>query len=81
MRSDVATAKSSALPAQLVDALFDVPVLTIPRARDLLDVTHRAATVHVERLAALGILTEVDYGRRPRTFIAPEIIRIAGEES
>jgi Fic family protein len=80
MRGDVATAKASALPALLVDALFDVPVLTIPRARALLDVTHRAATVHVERLVALGILTEVGHGRRPRTFVASEIIRIAGEE-
>lgn len=81
MRGDVATAKASALPALLVDALFDVPVLTIPRARALLDVTHRAATVHVERLVALGILTEVGHGRRPRTFVASEIIRIAGEET
>ena len=81
MRVDVATAKASALPALLVDALFDVPVLTIPRARALLDVTHRAAAVHVERLVALGILTEVGHGRRPRTFTAQEILRVAGEES
>lgn len=80
MRGEVATTKASALPARLVDALFDVPVLTIPRARDLLTVTHRAATVHIERLVALGILTEIDHGRRPRTFIAPDILRIAGEE-
>jgi len=79
MRGDVATAKSSALPALLVDALFDVPVLTIPRARTVLDVTHRAATIHVERLVALGILTEVGRGRRPRTFIAHGILRVATE--
>jgi hypothetical protein len=59
MRYEVATVKSSTLPARLVDALFDVPVMTIPRAGDLLGVTHRAATQHVERLVALGILKEI----------------------
>ena len=74
MREEVATVKSSALPAKLVDALFDVPVMTIPRAKELLGVTHRAATQHVERLVALGMLKEIDLGRRPRRFIAPGIM-------
>ena len=74
MRDEVATVKSSALPAKLVDALFDVPVMTIPRAKDILGVAHRAATQHVERLVALGMLKEIDLGRRPRRFIAPGIM-------
>jgi Fic family protein len=74
MREEVATVKSSALPAKLVDALFDVPVMTIPRAKELLGVTHRAATQHVERLVTLGMLKEIDLGRRPRRFIAPGIM-------
>jgi hypothetical protein len=57
-----------------VDALFDVPVMTIPRAKELLGVTHRAATQHVERLVTLGMLKEIDLGRRPRRFIAPGIM-------
>jgi len=57
-----------------VDALFDVPVVTIPRAKELLGVTHRAATQHVERLVTLGMLKEIDLGRRPRRFIAPGIM-------
>lgn len=74
MREEVATVKSSALPARLVDALFDVPVTTIPRAKDLLGVTHRAATRHVERLVAQGMLEEIDLSRRPRRFIEPGIM-------
>ncbi len=77
MRDEVATVKSSGLPAKLVDALFDVPAMTIPRAKDLLEVTHRAATQHVERLVALGMLQEINLGRRPRRFIAPGIIAAA----
>jgi len=76
MRDQVATARSSALPMKLVDALFEVPVMTIPRAKDLLGVTHRAATQHVERLVALGMLTEIDHGRRPRRFVAAGIMAV-----
>ena len=80
MRDEVATVRSSGLPAKLVDALFDVPVMTIARAKGLVGVTHRAATQHVERLGALGILQEIDLGRRPRRFIAPGIMAAAESE-
>ena len=76
MRDDVATVKSSALPAKLVEALFDVPVMTIPRAQALLGVTHRSATQHVERLVALGMLAEINHGHRPRRFIALGIMAV-----
>jgi Fic family protein len=74
MRQRVTTARSSGLLPRLVDALFDVPVLTIPRAQDILDVTHRAATLNIDKLVDAGIVHEIGHGRRPRTFIAPAII-------
>jgi cell filamentation protein, protein adenylyltransferase len=81
MRDGVATAKSSALPARLVDALFDVPMLTLPRAQEILGVTHRTATLNVEKLVRLGYLREIDDARRRRLFIAPEIMRVVSEDT
>lgn len=53
--------------------------MNIPQTRDLLDVTHRAVTVHVERLVALEgwILTEVatDGGHGPSSPTRPSASR------
>lgn len=76
MRAQVATARSSALAPALVDALFDGPVMTIARARELLDVSHRAATLNIEKLVDAGILVEVRPGRRPRLFLAQRVIDV-----
>lgn len=76
MRDGVATAKASALPARLVDALFEIPVLTLARAQQILGVTHRAATLNVEKLVHLGYLDEVQDERRRRLFIATQIMRV-----
>lgn len=73
-RQRVATARSSGLPALLVDKLFRVPALTIPRAQALLGVTHRAATLNVEKLLSAGILREVPGRGRTRAFIAPGVL-------
>lgn len=76
LRDLAATSRASASAMRLVDALFDVPMMTIPRARDVLGVTHRAASMNVDKLVKLGILREVRLGRRPRLFVAPEIMRV-----
>jgi Fic family protein len=74
MREQTATGRASASAMRLVDALFDVPMLTIPRAQRVLGVTHRAASLNIDKLIDLGILQEVRHGRRPRLFIAPAIM-------
>jgi cell filamentation protein, protein adenylyltransferase len=76
-RARVTTARASSLLPQLVDALFVTPALTIGRAREVLRVTHRAATLAVERLVTAGLLAEVDAPGRTRLFRAPEIIAAA----
>lgn len=76
MRKQTATGRASASAMRLVDALFDVPVITIPRAKTLLGVTHRAASLNIDKLVELEILREVQHGRRPRLFIAPEVMRV-----
>jgi Fic family protein len=71
-------ARASALLLQLADHLFDTPVITIPEAQRLLDVTYRSAKLNVEKLVNAGILDrvgEADYGK---TFIASEILEVVG---
>jgi Fic family protein len=73
-RERLSTARSSGLLLKLVDALFESPVMTIARARDLTEVTHRAATLNVEKLVAARILRELSRPSRPRIFLADEVI-------
>jgi len=75
-RQRVATARSSGLLGVLVDELFRVPALTINRARDLLDVTHRAATQNIEKLVTAGILVEVAQRGRTRQFVAADVMNV-----
>lgn len=53
--------RSSALQLALIDALFERPVLSIPQAADILDVSYQSAKNNVERLrdAEANILTEI----------------------
>jgi len=74
MRAQAATGRTSASIGRLVDALFDIPIITIPRAQKILEVTHRAATQNIDKLVGLGILRETRHGKRPRLFIAPEVM-------
>jgi Fic family protein len=73
-RAKLSTARSSGLLLTLVDALFESPVMTIRRAQDLTKVTHRAATLNVEKLVAAGILRELPRPTRPRIFFAEHVI-------
>ncbi|MBM4430800.1 MAG: hypothetical protein FJ026_10720 [Chloroflexi bacterium] len=69
-------ARISALALRLADALFSAPIITIPQAQRLLQVTYRSAQMNVQRLVQAGILQlagEASYGR---TCIATEIMNI-----
>jgi len=74
MRRQVSAVRSSGSAAKLVDALFDIPVITISRAQLVLDMTHRAASLNIAKLVDLGILTEIHHERRRRLFIASEVM-------
>lgn len=73
-RAKLSTARSSGLLLTLVDALFESPVMTIRRAQDLTEVTHRAAMLNVEKLVAAGIVRELSRPARPRIFFAEHVI-------
>jgi Fic family protein len=74
MRGRIATPRASALPAILVDSLFETPMMTIPQAAILLGVTRRSAAAHIDRLIDADVLTEIEHGRRPRLFVATDIM-------
>lgn len=75
-RHRIATARSSALLGALVDTLFQSPAVTIRRVREILGITHRAASLNVDKLVDEGILTEVTGRQRDRVYLATEIVRL-----
>jgi len=73
-RRRLATPRASALLPALVDGLFASPAITIGEAAKALNVTHRSATVNIEKLVSAGVLQEVEMVGKRRRFIAGEII-------
>jgi Fic family protein len=61
---------------QLVDSLFERPILTIPLAQSLLGVSYPAAKNTVEKLVAAGILTRVAGASNPKVYVAADIMRL-----
>lgn len=80
-RSRVTGVRSSSLLPHLVDALFATPALTINTARQLLGVSHRAATIHITKLIDIGLLVEIPASGRIRRFIAREILAVVNGEA
>jgi Fic family protein len=73
--SRLQAARASALPIKLVDCLFMSPVMTVVGAMHELGVTHRAASLIVEKLMAAKILTPMTpEATRNRLFLAVEIL-------
>jgi Fic family protein len=67
-------ARSSALLLQLVDRLFEYPVLSIPAAARFLKVTQRSGAQLIKKLVGAGILTEMTGRERYRLYAAKEVI-------
>ena len=76
----LAQTRASALLLRLADNLFAVPILTIPEARKYLSVSYPTAKNNVEKLIDAGILRQLGEASYGKTFFAPEIIQIIGED-
>jgi Fic family protein len=75
------SARASALPIKLVDCLFTSPAMTVVRGTHELAVTHRAASLIVDKLVAAKILTPMTpEATRNRLFFASEIIDLLQAE-
>jgi Fic family protein len=75
-RSKFHEARSSALLLQMVDRLFEYPVVSIPAAAAFLNVTHRSGAKIIGRLVEAGILMEMTGRERYRLYAAREIITV-----
>jgi Fic family protein len=62
---------------RILESLFASPVITVPQARDLTEVTYPTAKSDLDRLVTLGILAEGPTDMTPRFLAAPEIIAVA----
>jgi Fic family protein len=72
--------RTSALLLRLADNLFSLPVLTIPEAQKCLNVTYKSAKSNVEKLVEAGILRQMESTSYRKSYYAPEIIQIIGED-
>jgi Fic family protein len=73
----VSASGGSARFHRISETLFTSPVITVPQAKALTDVTYPTAKAGLDRLWALGILAEGPADRTPRFLSAPEIIEVA----
>jgi Fic family protein len=65
---------------EIIEGLFDTPVVTIPYLKTRFGVHYQTAQKDVEMLLKLGILKDVP-NRYPRSFYSPELMRIAYSDS
>ncbi len=71
------TTSGSGRVHQIVDGLFQTPMITIPTIRNEMDVSYPTAKGDVEYLVNAGILAPLDVQSRPKVFYAPGIFSIA----
>lgn len=69
-------ARASALLIRLADSLFESPIITIPEAQRMLDVTYHSARGNVEKLCEAGILQQMGEASYGKTFIARKIMEL-----
>ena len=68
------TAKASASTIRLAEYLFEVPIITIPHAQRVLDMSYRGAQRVVEKLLELGMLMPSDERVYGKNFVARDIL-------
>ena len=75
-RHRVRRLRSPRFPLQLIDEMFQAPLVTAGHVARLLNVTPRSAQQIIGKLTTAGILREVTGRRRNRRYAAPEIIEV-----
>ena len=73
-------ARASALLLRLADCLFTSPIITIPEAKRLLNVTYPSAQRSVEKLVRARVLRPVDDASYGKTYLAEEILDIIADK-
>lgn len=69
------TKGKSSLTLKLIDHLFSRFVITIPLAKEVLNVSYTSAQLHVERLVKAGVLVQANKGNYDKVYIANAILK------
>ncbi len=77
-RAQVTERRATALTLRLVDYLFETPVLTIPRAQQILGVTYNSARLNVDKLVQSGILRQVGGELYGKVYMAEGVLEVIG---
>jgi Fic family protein len=75
-REDLTGAGGSAKLLKLADHLFERPIISIPDAQAVLEMTYRGAQLNVEKLVEANILAQTDDRAYNKLFAAEDIFRI-----
>ncbi len=70
------TARTSALLLKLLDHLFGTPMVNLASVRGLLRTGPQSAQAAIDKLIALGILTEITGHQRNRVYVARDVVAI-----
>lgn len=65
---------------QLLDRLFESPMISIPQWSDIYEISYPTARNDIQRLMNAGILGEYLGSERPKIYLASEILNIAYED-
>lgn len=73
-RKQLVEINGSAKLQSLVDALFDKPVITIPKAAEMMQTSYPTAASGIQKLVQLGILEELDYTQHPKEYMCVQVV-------
>ena len=62
---------------RLIEHLFETPVINVPQAAKMLEVTYPTAKADIELLQKARILADSQLPNRPRIYFAPEILKFS----
>ncbi|MFN0243635.1 MAG: Fic family protein [Planctomycetota bacterium] len=77
LRAAVTGPRSSSLMLELIDDLFERPVISVKRACALLDITHTAVRRHLAKLVDLGVIEPLPDIGREQYWIARRILAVS----
>ena len=79
-RTQLAQARVSSSTLRLMEKLFSIPILDIPKAQQYLEVSYKTAKRAVMKLIEKGILIQLDEGKYKKTYYSPDIISVVMSE-
>ena len=79
-RERVQAQRSAGAMFDLIDQLFELPYLTVAIVQTRLQLSHTAASRHIDRLVSIGALVPMPERRRPQLYVAQDILDVIAAE-